>query len=409
MTLETASRLSARVRAIPEALSIWMNQIVYDLRRRGTDVTVLSLGEAYFEIPWFGFDDVDAARANHYSDSRGLPELRERIAAFQRRAYGAAVDPSSELLITAGSKLALYLAMLALLDPGDEVIVHEPAWLSYPEHVRLAGGVPHFVPYDVPLAELPRRFTARTRLVVLNNPNNPAGSVYSADELLALHRSCRERGVELLVDEAYSDFVVDGSFRSLAALVPGLDGAIVVNSLSKNLGISGWRIGYLIARPDLVDACLKLNQHIVTCAPTVLQLYLARHFEELVAITIPQARAVAEKRARVAAELDRLGLRSLRGAATFYFFVALGDYRGTSMDFATALLLEDGIAVVPGSAYGESTDRYVRLSIGTESEERIAAALATIRARISEPHDAAVTTQQRLHAHGFRPFTAAAP
>jgi aspartate/methionine/tyrosine aminotransferase len=408
MPAVSAGGLSARVRAIPEALSIWMNQIVYDLRRRGTDVTVLSLGEAYFAIPWFGFDGLDADRANHYSDSRGLPELRACLAAFQRDEYGVRVDPDRELLITAGSKLALYLLMQALVDPGDRVVVHEPAWLSYPEHVRLAGGVPVYVPYDVDLAELPAWFDDRTRVVILNNPNNPAGRIYGAAELRALHAACRARGIELVVDEAYSDFVTGEEFVSLGALVPGLDGATVVNSLSKNLGMSGWRIGYTVARPELIDACLKLNQHVVTCAPTVLQAYLARHFDALTAVTLPQARAVTEKRARVAAVIDRLGIERLPGAATFYFFVGLGAYAGSSLDFATRLLLDDAIAVVPGSAYGRSTERFVRISIGTESEERVERALERIRARLATGFVAGGSAEDRLRAHGFRPFEAGA-
>ena len=396
--------LSQRVGAIPEALSIWMNQIVYDLRARGTDLTVLSLGEAFFQIPWFGLDSVDADRANHYSSSRGLPELRAQIAAYYAREYGSVIDPDRELLITAGSKMAIYLTLLATLDRDDEVVIHEPAWLSYPEQVRLADAVPCLVPYDVDVAELPSYFGPRTRMVILNNPNNPAGRMYDADELRALHRACRERDVELLVDEAYSDFVLDAPFVSLGAVAPDRDGATVVNSLSKNLGVSGWRIGYVVARAELIDACLKLNQHLITCAPTVLQLYLARHFEALTAATLPQARAVVEKRARIARAMERLGLSHLGGSSTFYFFVSTGDYPGSGLDLAATLLLDDGIAVVPGSAYGASTERFVRISIGTEPEERIVAALERLRSRLDQRLPDPVPAAERLRRAGFTPF-----
>jgi aspartate aminotransferase/aminotransferase len=396
---------SARVAAIPESVAIWMNQLVADLRRAGREFIVLSSGEAHFEVPWFGIDPADVARGNQYSDSRGIPDLRARIAEYHRRVHGMAIDPARELLITAGSKMAIYLALLALLDPGDEVVIQEPAWVSYYEQVHLVGGTLRLVPYDVDVRELPGWFGPRTRLAIVNNPNNPAGLLYDRATLLALHCACRDRGVELLVDEAYGDFVADDAFVSLGAVVPDLDGAIVVNSLSKNLGVAGWRIGYAVARPALIDALLKLNQHLITCAPTLLQLYLARHFDALLDATLPQARAVAEKRARVARTIDQLGLMRLPGTGTFYFFVSIGAYAGTSAEFAVDLLLEDGVSVVPGSAYGTSTDRFVRVSIGAESEERIARALEALRRRIDQPV-VAPGPVERLRALGLRAFEA---
>jgi aspartate aminotransferase/aminotransferase len=383
-------QISGRVNDIPEALSIYINQIVYDLRRNGQTVTVLSLGEAYFAVPWFGFDDLDIEKCNHYSDSRGLPELREKLAKFYGEQYAAAVDPQREILITAGSKFAIFMAMQTILNPGDEVAIQEPAWLSYQEQVRLVGGVPKFVRYNEPIDRFWRSFTPKTKLLILNNPNNPAGRTYTEPELIDLYEQCRSNGVYLLIDEAYSDFLANDTFHSLAAIAPEKHGAIVVNSLSKNMGISGWRVGYLIGQRDFVDQCLKVNQHLITCAPTILLHYLARHFDEITAVTLPQAQETARKRERVQRVLDQIGLRCMAGSATFYFFVSIEDYPGTALDFALTLLLEDGIAVVPGSAYGDSTGRFIRISIGTESEERISAALEAIRRRIStKSHDRA--------------------
>lgn len=403
-----ASTTSARVAAIPQALSIYVNQLVYDLKRRGEDVTVLSLGEAYFDVPLFGFEALDPATRDHYTDSRGIPELRERVAAFYRRAYGAPVDPARGLLVTAGSKIAIAIAMLAVLDPGDELVLHEPAWLSYPEQARICGASTRFIPHDVTLEQVPNWFGPRTRLFVLNNPNNPAGRVYTRNELSELYRACRDRGVWLLTDEAYSDFVAYGGFTSLAEIAPDGDGAIVVNSLSKNLGISGWRIGYLISSAPFVDAALALNQHLVTCAPSILQHYLARYFDQLVAVTLPQARAVAEKRGRVAGVLDRLGLRAMNGSSTFYFFIDIGNYPGTSFDLTVSMLLDRGVAVVPGSAYGASTERFVRISVGTESEARIEAALTALHDELQAPSYRPEGTDDRLRAAGLCSFSSAA-
>jgi aspartate aminotransferase/aminotransferase len=394
-------QISDRARGIPPALSIQINQIVSDLRRRGEDVTVLSLGEAFFSIPLFDFSKLDIEKCYHYSDSQGIPELRRQIASYYGEHYGAQVDPESEVLITAGSKAAIFMAMQATLNPGDELLIHEPAWLSYQEQARLVGATPRFIPFDCPPRDFAAWMSPLTRMLVISNPNNPAGRLYSHAELTDLYDQCRRRGVYLMVDEAYSDFVVDESFVSLARIAPDKVGAIVVNSLSKNMGLSGWRLGYTIAHPDLTRQLLKLNQHLITCAPSILSYYLARYFDDIISVTLPQVREVVEKRRRVARTMDSLNLKRLGGASTFYFFISIEDFPGSDMDFACSLLLDGGVAVVPGSAYGASTSRFVRVSIGTESEERIGHALVKIRdlIRVRElDHD---RLQARLESSGI--------
>lgn len=371
--------VSRRVQAIPQALSIYINQLVYDLRRRGQDVVALSLGEAFFDIPLFDFKKLDADKSYHYSDSQGIPELRAKIAEYYGAHYGAKVDGASEVLITAGSKPAIFMSMQTVLNAGDEILIHEPAWLSYEEQARLLDVTPRFIPYDCEPADFERHFGPKTRMVVINNPNNPAGRIYSREDLLRIYQQCRGRGIYVMVDEAYSDFVVDEPFVSMAEIAPDKDGVIVVNSLSKNMGISGWRVGYVIGHRDFIQQLLKVNQHLITCAPSILLYYLARYFDRMIAVTLPQVRQVVEKRERVSGMLDELGLKRLAGASTFYFFVSIEEFPGSSLDFALHLLLHHAIAVVPGSAYGVSTGRFIRVSIGTESEERIWESLNLIK------------------------------
>ena len=153
----------------------------------------------------------------------------------------------------------------------------------------------------------------------------------------------------------------------------------MVNSLSKNMGMSGWRLGYVMASPKVTDDILKLNQHLVTCAPTILQEYSATYFDEIRGAVLPQIRAVVEKRERVRRVMDRLGLETMSGASTFYFFVDIKAAKMDSEEYAERLFAEHGIAVVPGKYYGESTNRFIRIGVGTESEERIEAALVKIR------------------------------
>lgn len=381
---------------IPEAMSIRFNQMVYDLKRAGREVTVLSLGEAFFDIPLFDMKALDYVKGYHYSESQGIPELREKIADYYHRQYGVQVDPVSELLISAGSKPLIFMSMLALVQSGEEVAVHEPCWLSYPHQARLCGARTRFIPYQVSADDFERYLTPRTRILVLNNPNNPAGRIYSSEELKRIYDLCLERSIYLLVDEAYSDFVLDGSFVSAGCLSEKKHYVIIVNSLSKNMGMSGWRIGYVIAHREVIQVILKINQHLITCAPTILLQYCARYFDDILLHTLPQVRAVVEKRARIARVLESLNLKAMPGSATFYFFVSLGNYPGTSLDFATQLLQEYAVSVVPGSAYGSSTDRYIRVSIGAESEERILAGLKSIvdLLKRSQPTGTVFTTEQ---------------
>lgn len=372
-------QLSEKVNAIPEALSVYMNNIVYAMRRRGDNIKVLSLGEAFFDIPMFSFEDIDFKKGYHYSESRGLPELRQIIVNYYKDKYAAPVDYENEILISAGSKPLIYMAFQAVLNPGDEVLIHEPAWLSYPEEIKLANGVPKFIPYDSPVDDFEKYFTEKTRMLVICNPNNPAGKMYQKQELEYLYSICRQKGIYVLVDEAYSDFVIDGNFTSMANVVPDKDGIIVVNSLSKNLGISGWRIGYVISKPDVIYNILKLNQHLITCPSTILLMYVAHYFDRIVEITFPQVCEVVEKRIKIADYMKSIGLDSLSGSATFYIFMSIGSYKYSSVELSLYLLMRYGISVVPGLAYGKSTDRFVRIGVGAESMDVIKDCLKTIK------------------------------
>lgn len=378
-------QISDRSSAIGEALSIYINQLIYELRERNRDIISLSLGEAYFDLPLFDFNKLDKEKCFHYTHSRGILELRVKIANYYNSLYGASIDPNRNLLITAGSKPAIFMALQAILNPGDEVLIPEPAWLSYQEHVRLLDAKPCSISYDVPVERFSDYISPRSRILILNNPNNPSGRIYTETELRTVAKICRERGVYVLVDEAYSDFTAEeGQFRSMANVVPNLDGIIVVNSLSKNLGMSGFRIGYTIAEPELINVLLKLNQHIITCAPSILLYYVSEYFDDIIRVTMPQIRKLVEKRARIAAMMDRIGLKYITGGGSFYFFVSLEDAKSSGFDIALNLLLSKGVAVVPGSAYGRSTERFLRISIGTETDERIEEGLWHIKNALTE-------------------------
>ncbi|EKD92315.1 MAG: aminotransferase, partial [uncultured bacterium] len=232
------------------------------------------------------------------------------------------------------------------------------------------------------------------------------GQTYTAAELKSLYDICRSRGIYILMDEAYSDFVLDNSFCSLTNLVPSLDGIIVVNSLSKNMGMSGWRIGYAISSQPVLNELLKLNQHLITCASTILQQYLAKYFDDILSYTLSQVKTVVEKRNNIAKRMDEIGLRYLEGNTTFYFFVKTDPYRGNIHDLALYLLLEKNICVVPGSAYGETTERFLRISIGAESDERIDQALQLLYDFLNGSPIDSVQTHNELSCLGLPEFSA---
>jgi aminotransferase len=217
--------------------------------------------------------------------------------------------------------------------------------------------------------------------IVVCSPQNPTGKVYSVDELRYLHRlACED--VYLLADEAYSDFLLGEEFVSCGVEDPQKRHTIICNSMSKNYGASGWRIGYIISNQEVIEQILKINQHRVTCPATILEHYFERHFDEILAITRPQIRELVEKRARIGEYMRELGLRYMDGTATFYFFVSIAGSALGSEEFCMRLLQESKVSVVPGRGFGESCDHFVRVSVGTESMKRTLHGIRAIRTLI---------------------------
>lgn len=374
--------MSTTVDALIEAISIKYNNLVYEIKSAGGDVIVLSLGEAFFDLPKCDFESLPYPDVYHYSHSRGIPSLREKIARYYEDHYAVRVDPATEMLITAGSKIGVYYALQTVINPGDEVLIVEPFWVSYSEQVKLIGGVPKYIPLGESVFEFGKYITSKTKCLIVNNPQNPSGKNFTREEVEFLHGLIRKHGIWTIADEAYSDFLIDEKFISFGAVDPSFEHTIIVNSISKNFGISGWRIGYLISNPRVVYNALKLNQHMMTCAPTPLLMFLDKHFDEIISQTKPQIEALIVKRKRVQGFLDELGIKVVPGTSTFYFFVDISASRLDSVAFCDRLLSEQFVAAVPGIGYGQTCDGHIRISFGTESDERIYEGLQRIRCLI---------------------------
>jgi aspartate aminotransferase/aminotransferase len=371
---------STAVEEIDQALSIKYNNIVYELKQQGKNIITLSLGEAFFDIPVFPIDIFPQEKIYHYTHSRGILELRKAIGAYYKRRFHVDVNPEKEIVMSIGAKAAIHFSLMSVLNAGDEVIVQEPMWVSYPAMIRLCGGKPVLIPYERSLKDYEKYITDKTKVIIINNPHNPSGRVFSKKELEYLLDLSKRNGIFLLSDEAYSDFTInDDEFVSVGTLDKNKENIIICNSISKNFGISGWRIGYVIGSEKLMDQVLKIHQHLVTCPPSVLQYYVSHYFEDIISITYPQIKAVVEKRNHVSQFVNDIGLTQLPGSSTFYMFVSISPSKLGSDEFCTRLLYEKHICVVPGIGYGDSCDKFIRVAVGTESMENVEHAMKTIK------------------------------
>jgi aspartate/methionine/tyrosine aminotransferase len=368
-------RLSARIAAVSESATLAVDAKAKALRAQGEDVIGFGAGEPDFPTPAHIVEAAAAAcrepRNHRYTPAAGLPELREAIAAKTARDSEFEVT-ASQVLVTNGGKQAVEEAFATLLDPGDEVLLPAPYWTTYPEVVRLAGGVPVEVPttpesgYKVSVAQLEHALTPRTKVLLFVSPSNPTGAVYGEDEMRAIATWADERGLWVVTDEIYEHLVYGSArFHSMPVLVPELaERCIVVNGVAKTYAMTGWRVGWLIGPLDVVKAAANLQSHSTSNVCNVAQR------AALAALTgglddVKQMRSVYDRRRRaiVAALSDLPGVLCPEPEGAFYAFPSLAGVLGqplgaqarvpaTTLDLAELVLEEAKVAFVPGEAFG---------------------------------------------------------
>ena len=394
------ARVSARLAAIAGSATMAVSARAADLKAAGQDVISFGAGEPDFATPDHIVEAAIAAARNpanhHYTAAAGLTELRQAVADNAHRYSGIDTDPR-RVIITNGGKQAVYMAMAALLDPGDEALLPSPYWVTYPETVSLAGATPVVVPttiddgFKVSPEMLERSRTPRTKLLVFVSPSNPTGAVYSPDEIKALGNWAADNEVWILTDEIYQRLVYgEATFTSLPGAVAELgDRWVLVNGVAKSYAMTGWRLGWLIGPPDVVEAAGRLQSHLTSNVSNISQR------AAIAALTGPQdvvdtmREAFDRRRQTMVALLGAIdGVRCLEPLGAFYTFPDLSAFLGgrftSSLDLATWVLEEAGVAIVPGEAFG--APGYARLSYALADDdlvrgmERLGAALGSLGA-----------------------------
>ena len=374
-------RVSARIGAIAESATLAVDAKAKALKAAGRPVIGFGAGEPDFPTPGYIVDAAAAAcrdpKNHRYTPAGGLPELKAAIAAKTLRDSGWAVD-AAQVLVTNGGKQAIYEAFAAILDPGDEVIVPAPYWTTYPESIRLAGGVPVEVVadettgYKVSVAQLEAARTESTKVLLFVSPSNPTGSVYTAAEVEEIGRWAAEHGLWVLTDEIYEHLVYgDATFVSLPVVVPELaDKCIVVNGVAKTYAMTGWRVGWVIGPLDVIRAATNLQSHATSNVSNVAQIAaLAAVSGDLSAVDEMKT-AFDRRRQTIVRMLNEIpGVLCPEPEGAFYAYPSVKGLLGkeirgrrpqTSAELATLILDEAEVAVVPGEAFG--TPGYLRLS-----------------------------------------------
>ncbi|WP_295018000.1 pyridoxal phosphate-dependent aminotransferase [uncultured Micrococcus sp.] len=398
-----AHRVSARLSAIAPSATLAVDAKAKALKAEGRPVIGFGAGEPDFPTPNYIVEAaVQAARdpRNHrYSPAAGLPELREAVAAKTLRDSGVALE-AAQVLVTNGGKQAVYNTFAALLDPQDEVLVPSPFWTTYPEAIRLAGGVPVDVfagpdtGYKVSVEQLEAARTEHTKVLLFVSPSNPTGAVYSPEETRAIGEWALEHGLWVVTDEIYEHLTYDGMpFTSIVAAVPGLaDQAVILNGVAKTYAMTGWRVGWMAGPVDVITAAANLQSHATSNVANVSQrAALAAVAGPLDAVD--EMKTAFDRRRRAMVEgLNRVpGFSCPTPEGAFYAYVdareALGrTYRGgvtpaTSAELAAFILEQAEVAVVPGEAFGPSG--YLRLSYALGDDD-LAEGVQRIEALLSE-------------------------
>lgn len=343
----------------------------FDLVNEMDDAISLGVGEPDFDTPWHirdeGIYSLEKGRT-FYTSNAGLKELKEEISRYLLRRIHVEYDPHDEVLVTVGGSEGIDLAMRAMLNPGEEVLIPQPSYVSYEPCAVLAGGKPVIIElkaeneFRLTAAELREAITDKTKLLVLPFPNNPTGAIMEKEDLEAIAEVIEEKDIFVLSDEIYCELSYKGEHISITS-IPGMrERTVLINGFSKSYAMTGWRLGYACGPREIIKQMTKIHQYAIMCAPTTSQ-YAAvealRNGDEDVA----QMREAYDQRRRYLMHAFReMGLECFEPYGAFYVFPCIKEFDMTSEEFANRFLMEEKVAVVPGTAFGDCGEGFLRIS-----------------------------------------------
>lgn len=345
----------------------------FDIVSTMKDAISLGVGEPDFETPWHireeGIYSLERGRT-HYTSNAGLSELKVEISRYLKRRYSLTYDPTHEIMMTVGGSEAIDIALRAMLDPGDEVIIPQPSYVSYLPCTVLAGGVPVVVnlkeenEFRLTKEELESAITPKTKVLVLPFPNNPTGATMRLSDLKAVAETVREHDLFIITDEIYSELHYDEKeeYHSIAEL-PGMkERTVYINGFSKAYAMTGWRLGYACAPEHILSQMLKIHQYAIMCAPTTSQYAAVEAIKNGDSDVAEMRDAYDKRRKYLIAELRKAGFSVFEPFGAFYVFPSIKRFGMTSEEFAETLLAEEKLAVVPGTAFGDCGEGFIRIS-----------------------------------------------
>lgn len=351
----------------------------FDIVTEMKDAISLGVGEPDFDTPWHvrdeGIYSMEKGRT-FYTSNAGLKELKVEISSYLKRKYGLKYDPKDQIMVTVGGSEAIDIAMRAMLDPGDEVLIPQPSYVSYLPCAKLAGGVPVVIElkaeneFRLTREELLEAITPKTKLLVLPFPNNPTGAIMERKDLEALVDVIIANDLYVITDEIYSELTYGEDGHMSIASMPGMwDRTIYINGLSKSHAMTGWRLGYACGPNLILEQMLKIHQFAIMCAPTISQyagVEALKNGDEDVAV---MREAYNERRRYVLHRFHQMGLECFEPFGAFYAFPCIKEFGMTSDEFALRFLQEEKVAVVPGTAFGACGEGFLRISYAYSLEE----------------------------------------
>lgn len=365
----------------------------FDLMNTMTDVVGLTVGEPDFQTPWHireaGIMSLEKGKT-YYTANAGLVELRSEINGYMTRRFKVSYDPSSEIIVTVGGSEAIDIALRAVIDAGDEVIVPTPSFVCYAPLVTIAGGTPVILEtkfedkFKIDPEALKAAITPRTKMLVLPYPNNPTGAIMTREELAGIAEVLKDTNILVLSDEIYAEMTYTGNHCSIASLEGMWERTIIASGFSKAYAMTGWRLGYLCAPKTICEQMLKIHQYGIMSSPTTAQfaaIEALRNGDEDIQMMVDEYN---RRRRYIYNGLKSIGIESFEPEGAFYIFPKISDYGLSGEEFCNRLLYEHKCAIVPGNAFGKSGEGFARISYAysikhiTQALERIEAFVKTL-------------------------------